>query len=267
MAPDHVQSTRTRTRALVEVLLVIAIAACEETPIEAPEDAAAGELIAAGTQTLNHRALCDPSRHDFTLRINNDFFPMPVGRTWFLEGREENDEGEIVKLRLKITVLDRVEQVAGVRTRVVEEREWENGELIERSLNFFAQSEQGTLCYFGEEVFPASIGGAWRADNPDSHAGIYFPAHPVAGMTYLQEEAPNARDKTAILDLNRRVRTPYRVFHETLTARDCNQIEEPGCNPFTSDDEVKHYAEDVGIIVDGPVRLVDFRPGQGGLDD
>ncbi|MGH7587737.1 MAG: hypothetical protein ACRELU_03990 [Gemmatimonadota bacterium] len=271
MATDPVQFAPTLTRALAAVLLVIATAACEESPIEVPADAAANEMIAAaaaaGAQTLDHRELCDPREHEFTLQIDNDFFPMPVGRTWFLEGREENDEGEIVKLRLKITVLDRVERVAGVRTRVVEEKEWEDGELIERSLNFFAQSEQGTLCYFGEEVFPASIGGAWRADNPDSHAGIYFPAHPVVGMTFLQEEAPNARDKSAILDLNRRVRTPYRVFRETLTARDCNQIEEPGCNPLTSDDEVKHYAEDVGIIVDGPVRLVHFLSGQGGLDD
>jgi hypothetical protein len=267
MAPDPVPFAQTLTRALAAILLVIATAGCDETPIDVPADAAAGQLIAAGTQTLNHRALCDPTKHEFTLRINNDFFPMPVGRTWFLEGREENDDGEIVKLRLKITVLDRVERVTGVRTRVVEEKEWEGDELVERSLNFFAQSEQGTLCYFGEEVFPASIGGAWRADDPNSHAGILMPARPAVGMTFLQEEAPNARDKSAILDLNRRVRTPYRVFRETLTARDCNQIEEPGCNPLTSDDEVKHYAEDVGIIVDGPLRLINFRPGQGGLDD
>ena len=258
------------TRALAGVLLLIATVACEETPVQAPEDAAASGLLAAagsGVQTLDHRELCDPHTNEFTLRINHEFFPMPVGRTWILKGQEENDEGEIVNLRLKITVLDQVEQVAGVRTRVVEEKEWEDGELVERSLNFFAQSRGGTLCYFGEEVFPASIGGEWRADNPDSHAGIYFPARPAVGMTFLQEEAPNARDKSAVLDLNRRVRTPYRAFHETLTARDCNQIEEPGCNPLTSDDEVKHYADDIGIIVDGPVRLVDFRPGQRLPDD
>lgn len=260
MSPDHIQLTR----ALAGVLLVTAAVACEETPVEAPEIAAGSELVAAnhGAHLLSHRRQCNPTEHQFSLQIDNKFFPMPVGRTWILTGREENDEGQIVNLRLRITVLDQVENVEGVRTRVVEEREWEDGELIERSLNFFAQNQKGTLCYFGEDVFPRSIGGIWRADNPDSHAGIFLPNEPIVGSTFLQEEAPTAQDKAAILALGTRIRVPYGVFRETLTTRDCNQIEEPGCNPLTSGDPVKHFAEGIGIIVDGPVRLSQFIPGQ-----
>jgi hypothetical protein len=74
-----------------------------------------------------------------------------------------------------------------VTTRVVEEIEWEDsipfgtidaGEaLIERSLNYFAQTQDGTVCYFGEAVdiyengVVVSHEGAWRADAPDTDNG------------------------------------------------------------------------------------------------
>lgn len=256
--------------ALLVAALALASSACEQTPYEAPEEAAASALIAArgagGGRMLNHRELCS-HENDFTLKIDNDFFPLPLGRRLVLEGSEENDEGEKVALRLVIRVLDEIEVVAGVRTRVVEEKEWEDGELVERSRNFYAQTKRGTLCYFGEDVFPASIGGEWRADDPDSHAGIFMPEEPRPGMVFFQEDAPNAADKSGILELDKRVRVPYGVFRETVVARDCNPIEDPGCSPFTSDEGKKVYAEDVGIIVDGPVRLVAFQPGRTFEDD
>ena len=40
--------------------------------------------------------------------------------------------------KLIITVLDETKDVYGVTTRVVEEREWKNGELYEVSRNFYA---------------------------------------------------------------------------------------------------------------------------------
>src|ERR1043166_7874851 len=63
-------------------------------------------------------AVCDPAAGPFTLDVTNPFFPLPVGHQLVLDG---NEDGGAV--RVVITVLDQTEIVAGVPTRVVEERE------------------------------------------------------------------------------------------------------------------------------------------------
>jgi hypothetical protein len=74
----------------------------------------------------------------------NRHFILEPGFQLVLEGGREV---------LTITVLDETVDVDGIQTRVVEEREWRNGELIEVSRNFFAMCE-GTedVFYFAEEV-------------------------------------------------------------------------------------------------------------------
>lgn len=106
-------------------------------------------------------ALCAPDQNTFSLTIDNNYFPLPVDQQWVYQGR---DQGQTVGLR--ITVLDATETFYSGRlrltTRVVEELEWEDananaqvdaGEtLIEVSNNYFAQTQDGTVCYFGEAV-------------------------------------------------------------------------------------------------------------------
>lgn len=105
--------------------------------------------------------LCDPRENTFSLVIDNRYFPLPVGQRWVYQGEEE---GETIGLR--ITVLNQTESFSfgrrTVTTRVVEEGEWvdangngrvnRNEDLIEVSCNYFAQTQDGTVCYFGEVV-------------------------------------------------------------------------------------------------------------------
>jgi len=75
------------------------------------------------------------------------FFILEPGYQLVLSG-EEKDGTEI---ELIITVLDETEKVDGVKTRVVEERESADGELVEVSRNFFAIcGETSSVFYFGE---------------------------------------------------------------------------------------------------------------------
>src|SRR5687768_11993543 len=76
-------------------------------------------------------AVCAPEAGGFSLVSTNQYFPIDVGHRWIYEGEED---GEAVLLR--ITVLRRTEVVAGVETRIIEEREWIDGELAEVSRNF-----------------------------------------------------------------------------------------------------------------------------------
>jgi hypothetical protein len=207
----------------------------------------------AQAQTLD-LGLCDPRQHTFTTNITNQFFPLPVGQQWVYFGREEGDP-----IGLRITVLNETETFkfgqTTVTTLVVEEREWidanRNGlvdtgeELLEVSRNFYAQTEQGTVCYFGEMVDIYENGeivsheGAWRADARRNSPGIFMPANPQEGMTFQQENAPGvAMDEATII----------RVGKNTITVRDFNPIDESS--------GTKEYQAFIGLIRDGPLNLV-----------
>jgi hypothetical protein len=173
--------------------------------------AGAASANAAESTTLDV-ALCAPDRNSFTLTIDNDYFPLPVDRQWVLQGREQ---GETIGLR--VTVLNATENLyrgkRTITTRVVEEAEWvdANGNgliddgaanLKEISLNYYAQTQDGTVCYFGEEVDIYDGGvvsheGAWRADTRGNAPGIFMPADPQVGMTYQQEVAPGVAEDLA----------------------------------------------------------------------
>lgn len=241
-------------------VLVVALG-CEEGPTESAGLTETLATAGLGNGKLNNVSVCNLHKHkdDFTLEIDNPFFPMPVGRQWILEGEEDGEE-----LRLQITVLDETEIVGGIVTRVLEEREWEDGELVEVSRNYVAQigedggKDAGTICYFGEEEVPPAP-GEWRADDPRSRPGIFMPADPEIGMVFQQEDAPTARDRAGIVGLGETVTVPFGTFSETLLAMDCNPIEDPGCDPL-DDGDLKVYEEGLGIIVDAAVELVAFTP-------
>ena len=92
-------------------------------------------------------AVCAPAAGGFSTTLDNPFFPLAVGAVTVLEGSED---GAIV--RVEIRALDETEVVAGVTTRVVEERESEGGQLVEVSRNFMVEAADGTTCYYGEDV-------------------------------------------------------------------------------------------------------------------
>src|SRR5688500_3569862 len=115
--------------ALVSLAMAAAgalLVGCGETALTSLEDADGG-LETQGTKKLNPE-LCSPDAGGFTLNSTNPYFPMDVGNQWFFEG----DEGDAT-VTLLITVLNQTREIDGVTTRVIEEREWEDGELLEVS--------------------------------------------------------------------------------------------------------------------------------------
>jgi hypothetical protein len=214
-------------------------------------------------------SLCAPDRNSFTLDIDNEFLPLaPVGRSWVLRGE---DEGRTVGLR--ITVLNATETFTfdrrtSVMTRVVEELEWVdtnvngvfddgNPSLIEVSLNYFAQTDARTVCYFGEDVDIYEDGrvvsndGSWRADRlPGLAPGIFMPAAPKSGMHFQQEVAPGVAEDEAKIVGTGAVATPFKTFDDTIRVREAN--------PIDGDKGYKAYARRVGLIVDGPLSLISF---------
>jgi hypothetical protein len=197
--------------------------------------------------------LCSPAQGGFTLDIDNPYLPYPVGQVWVLEGEEDEEE-----LTLQITVLDEMEEVAGVVTRVVEEREWVEGVLAEVSRNYFVETSDGTVCYFGEAVDiydesgenVISHAGAWRADEPGNAPGIFMPAIPVSGMKFQLEVAPGIAEDEAKIVGSGPVTVPAGTFLEAIRMREFNPLDE--------EKDYKWYGRDVGILIDGPLELVSY---------
>ena len=193
----------------------------------------------------------------FNLESSNPWFPIDVGRQWIYEGKEKG-----ALLQLTITVLDATERVGGINTRIVREEERADGELIERSHNYFAVTSDGTVCYFGEDVdiyeggVLVSHEGAWRADDPGNFPGVIMPPDPEVGLRFLVEGAPGIAEDEALVTRRDAVEVTAGSFPEAIRIRDSN--------PLDHSVGVKVFALGVGLVIDGPVELISYSGGTGG---
>ncbi len=180
----------------------------------------------------------------------NPYFILEAGYQLVLEAGNE---------RLTITVLDETKVVAGFDTRVVEERETKNSNLVEVSRNFFAISKRtDNVFYFGEDVDiykggkVISTEGAWLAGVKGARFGLMMPGEVRLKARYYQEIAPGvAMDRAEIISVNETVRTPAGEFRDCLKTLETTPLE-----PMAR--EFKYYASGVGIVQDGSLKLVQY---------
>jgi hypothetical protein len=193
-------------------------------------------------------------QYEFTSKGENQYWSLKPGNFVVL-GLLENDGSEFVK----ITVLKETEMVDGVETRIIEEREFENGELVEISRNFFAMAEDtGDVFYFGEDVDYFENGevvrhdGEWRAGVNNAKAGLYMPAKPAVGMKYYMEYDPSvAMDWAVIEEIDAVCEMPKHTFDDCLIVTEGSTLE-PG------DMSYKRYAPDVGMIFDDDLEIYKY---------
>ena len=178
----------------------------------------------------------------------NPYFVLEPGYQLILEGGN---------VRLAVTVLDATRTVAGVETRVVEERETDKGKPVEVSRNYFAISTRtNSVFYFGEDVDIYKNGrvtsheGGWLAGIGGARFGLAMPGEPRPQAKYYQEIAPKvAMDRAEVISVNANVTTPAGVFTNCLETEETTPLE-PGAK------EAKYYARGIGLVQDGPLKLV-----------
>ncbi|MFG0285952.1 MAG: hypothetical protein ACF8R7_16165 [Phycisphaerales bacterium JB039] len=194
----------------------------------------------------------DIEHREFATTGRNRYFILEPGYQLVLKG----PEGEHT-VTLAVTVLDETRRIGDIETRVVEERESVDGELIEISRNFFAICRQsGSVFYFGEEVDDYKDGkvishaGAWLHGENGARAGMMMPGEPIVGAAYYQEVAPGvAMDRGRIAALDVTLQTPAGLF------TNCLKVEEE--NPIDHEREYKFHAPGVGLIQDEDLLLVE----------
>lgn len=199
----------------------------------------------------------DRDRCTFVTVSNHPWHPLWPGYSALLEG-EEDDEGETITITLQVSVLEETEIVDGIRTRVLEEREWEDGDLVEVSRNFVAACrETGDIWYFGEDVDDYEDGvivgheGEWRAGRDGAVPGLLMPGNPLNGARYFQEMAPDAEalDQAEVQSRTNLLTVPAGTFPLVLHVVDTTPLE-----PSAADD--KYYAYGFGLIKDAEAELI-----------
>ena len=180
----------------------------------------------------------------------NQYLVLEPGFRLVLEGDDT---------KLQVTVLDETKTVAGVLTRVVEEKEWEDGKLAEISLNYLVLCEQTKdVFYFGEDVDFYKNGklvnheGTWQAGTNGNRPGLLMPGTPKVKMRYYQEIAPGvAMDRAEIIRLDETCKTPAGTFPN------CLKVEEGSAIDIAAH-EYKYYAPDIGLVRDEDLRLTRY---------
>ncbi len=189
---------------------------------------------------------------EFVSRGRNPYFVLEPGFKLVLQGEEDG-----AQLRVEITVLSETKTITGVRTRVVEEVETRDNQLVEISRNYFAICKQtNSVVYFGEDVDIYEDGvlvghdGAWRAGRDGARPGLIMPGVLLIGARYFQEIAPDvAMDRAEILSLSEVLDTPAGTFQRVLKTEETTPLE-PNSKGF------KLYAPGIGLIQDGSLKLV-----------
>jgi hypothetical protein len=185
---------------------------------------------------------------DFQATVDNPLFPLVPGTITIHEG-EEGDPGvgETVEIRVESTVLAETETVAGVEATVVEVREFEDGELVESTLDYYAQHKDGTVYYMGERVDDYEDGevvghsGQWLAGEGENQPGIFMPADPQVGDEFEQERAPGvAEDRSTIVAVGESVTVPAGAFEDCIKTEDFA--------PLDNATEFKFYCPDAGLV-------------------
>jgi hypothetical protein len=191
----------------------------------------------------------DPA--EFTTKIDNEYFPMKPGTTFLYEGGTQ---------RGQMSVTHQTKKVMGVECVVVDHKEWEGDMLIERTYDWYAQDEQGTVWYFGENTKEYENGkvvstkGSWEAGVDGAKPGIIMQAHPKVGQVYHQEYYPGeAMDMAKVLSLDASVRVSYGSYDHVIETKEWTPLQ-----PVFY--EKKYYVRGVGPLGNpADLALVDVK--------
>lgn len=168
---------------------------------------------------------------------------------------------------LTSTVLDETKKIDGVETRIIEEREEADGDLIEKIRNYVAiDKKTGDLYFFGQDVTsydqgePVDHDGSWQAGKEDARFGLLMPGDPKVGERFQQEDSPGvAEDRCEIVAIGDEVTVPAGSFKKCLRTRDTSALEQGASK--------RVYAPGVGMVLDDDYELASIDKPNGDRRD
>jgi hypothetical protein len=190
--------------------------------------------------------------------IDNPYLPLSNLKQDILEGTEDGK-----KMRVERTAkpdMHKTFKFGGmtVEVLVVEDRAFVDGQLEEVAEDYFAQDDNGTVYYLGEDTDEykdgkiASHEGSWLTGKDSPVPGVMFPAHAKLGAKWRPEDVSRSIDeRDEIVALGETVTMPAGTF------KDCVKVKETLADGKV---EYKYYCRGVGVVrempSDGDERLI-----------
>jgi hypothetical protein len=263
-----VMSGRRRSTLVVGLVVGLTCLACAPPPPAAP--AASPSVVASATApasptataTVTPHATAPPLAEDIDwpnqledvgkaafsdpTTIDNRWFPLRPGTRYVYEGSTE-EEGRRLARRFEMTVTDLTKEIMGVRTVVVFDQDFRDGELVEAELAFLAQADGGDVWRFGEypEVYEQGKlveTPTWISGIAGARPGIMIKSRPdLGGPSYSQGWSPAVpwTDRARVSQVGVQDCVPQGCYVNGIVTEEFSR-EEP--NAF----QLKYYAPDVG---------------------
>ncbi len=125
-------------------------------------------------------------------KVNNPFFPVAKERLGIALGVEDG-----LPFRTETTLLPGTRTITwdggSVKTRIQQYVAYLDGDIIEVAYDWYAQADDGTVWYFGEDVFNYEDGvvvntnGTWIAEPGAAPPGVIMPGKPFVGQIFNPE--------------------------------------------------------------------------------
>lgn len=181
--------------------------------------------------------------------IDNRYLPLTAKQRCEQSGVAEDG----TRMRSLLTLLDRTKRfdVGGqaVDAVVIRDDAYEDGELVETTLDYFAQADDGAVYYLGEDVQNVKSGkvvdtdGTWRYGEDTDVLGVAMPADPEVGDQYRFEDVPAiTTESNRVEETGLRTRAAGKLHTDVIRIQEFIQPE--------GEVEYKLYAPGVGKIVE-----------------
>jgi hypothetical protein len=175
--------------------------------------------------------------------------PLKPGTQWAYEGTFVDEDGDSIARRLEFTITDLTKEIEGVRTVVAWIVDYNDGEVVEKEIAFYAQDDDGTVWYFGEHPEDYEDGEfveapTWIAGLADARAGIKMVAEPQLGMPiYFQGWGPEVEwsDYGQVDQVGQETCVPVDCYKDVLVIAESSLGE-------TGAFQLKYYARSVGEV-------------------
>jgi hypothetical protein len=213
-------------------------------------------LISRATAPNVGREVFDPSLFAAPTTITNQWTPLVPGTKMIFDGQVVDDAGVAAPHQVVFIVTDLTKEIDGVRTVVVWDRDYQNGELQEEELAFEAQDAAGNVWNMGEYPEEHENGrfsgapSAWLAGQANAQAGLLMRADPQPGTEpYLQGYAPDVEflDEATVAKLGEHVCPPASCYDGVLVTDEWSPLDP------ASGHQLKYYAKGVGNVQIEPV--------------
>jgi hypothetical protein len=215
---------------LFAAIVLISCGSCKKDPARQPD--------------LTYNPVVLPANFKNPTNLTNPYFPVAPGKKYIYEGQTSDGLEHIEEQRLTTT-----KTIMGITCIIVNYKAYLNGKLIEEAWDWYAQDDNGTVWYFGEDVNNYNTNGvltdhngSWEAGVDGAKPGTIMPANPQVGVKYREEYYFNhAEDEAEVTGTGLTVTIPFGNYNNCIKTRNFTVLE-PDLN------ENKYYAPGIGLV-------------------